>query len=296
MKRLLMIINPRSGKEQLKGKMVDILDLAVKAGYDTEVYVTQCQADARRVAREKGWQFDLVVCCGGDGTLNETVSGLMDGPRMPALGYIPSGSTNDFAASLGLSKEGLKAAEDIFTGSDFPLDVGKFGVDRYFVYIAAFGAFTEVSYVTPQDRKNLLGHQAYMLEAVKRLVNLKSYRMRFETEDRELEGEFILGMVTNTMQVGGFKGLVGRGVALNDGEFEVLLVRTPKTPRDLHSIASYLFMREGDNECVYQFKAKHLKITSPESVDWTLDGEFGGSVAEVEIENLKQAFAVKKMC
>ena len=126
--------------------------------------------------------------------------------------------------------------------------------------------------------------------------NLKSYRMRFETEDRELEGEFILGMVTNTLQVGGFKGLVGRGVALNDGEFEVLLVRTPKTPRDLHSIASYLFMREGDNECVYQFKAKHLKITSPESVDWTLDGEFGGSVAEVEIENLKQAFAVKKMC
>ena len=296
MKRLLFIINPCSGKGRIRNKLLSVLDIFAKRGYRVETYVTQEALDARRKAVTRGRSADLIVCSGGDGTLNEVVSGMMELKRLPVLGYIPAGSTNDYAASLGLPRRIENAARLAAEGKASPVDVGKFGDDRYFVYIAAFGAFTEVSYLTPQDKKNLLGHQAYMLEAVKRLVNLKSYRMRFETEDRELEGEFILGMVTNTLQVGGFKGLVGRGVALNDGEFEVLLVRTPKTPRDLHSIASYLFMREGDNECVYQFKAKHLKITSPESVDWTLDGEFGGSVAEVEIENLKQAFAVKKMC
>lgn len=320
MKRMLFLINPRSGREQLRGKLMDILDMAVKAGYETEVYITQCRDDARRAARERGCGFDLVVCSGGDGTLNETVSGLMDGaagrcpaclgeplpgekslpaaagpmPGLPPLGYIPSGSTNDFAASLGLRKDKMKAAADVFEGADTAIDVGKFGDDRYFVYIAAFGAFTEVSYATPQDRKNLLGHQAYMIEAVKRLPTLKSYAMRFETEDREIEGEFILGMVTNSLQVGGFKGLVGRNVALDDGQFEVLLVRTPKTPGDLASIASYFLMREGDNACVYQFKANRLLVTSQEPVDWTLDGEFGGAVSRVEIQNLQKALLIRR--
>ena len=138
-----------------------------------------------------------------------------------------------------------KAALDAVSGGTTAVDVGRFGEDRYFVYVAAFGAFTEVSYSTPQEAKNLLGHQAYMLEAVKRVTNLKAYRMKFEWEDKVLEDEFIIGMITNTISIGGFKGLVGLDVALDDGEFEVLLVRKPRTPKDIASIASYLILREG---------------------------------------------------
>ena len=168
------------------------------------------------------------------------------------------------------------------------MDVGKFGDDRYFVYIAAFGAFTEVSYLTPQDKKNLLGHQAYMLEAVKSLMDIRGRQMKITWEEGELEGEFLFGMVTNTTSVGGFKGLVSRDVALDDGWFEALFIRMPKNPLDLSGIVSYLFLKEEDNAFVYRFKTRKLKIAAAEDVDWVLDGEFGGKKREVEIENLEK--------
>ncbi len=291
MKNLLFVVNPRSGKEQLRTRLLDIIDLFNKYGYKVTIHITQDSQDASQVVRECAQGQDLLVCSGGDGTLNEVVSGLMSLDRdcRPPVGYIPSGSTNDYASSLALPKKLLSAAQTAVAGKPFPVDVGQFGAEKYFVYVAAFGAFTEVSYSTPQETKNLLGHQAYMLEAVKRIPTLKSYAMRFEWEGKELEEEFILGLVTNTISIGGFKGLVGLDVALDDGEFEVLLIRRPRTPRDIASIASYLVQKEGENDCVYQFRAKNLHICSQEPVDWSLDGEYGGSHKEILIENRNRA-------
>lgn len=296
MKKLFFIFNPRSGKEQIRTKLLDILDIFVKAGFQVSVYVTQAPQDAIREVKRHGRGKQLIVCSGGDGTLNEVITGMMsmEPEKRPILGYIPAGSTNDYASSLGIPKNMKRAAQCAVDGVDFAADVGRFGLDRYFVYVAAFGAFTEVSYSTPQEVKNVLGHQAYMLEAVKRVTSLKSYRMRFEWDGKVLEEEFLLGMVTNTISIGGFKGLVGLDVALDDGEFEVLLVRKPRTPGDLGSIVSYLLLKEGENDCVFQFRTKALKITSEEPVDWTLDGEFGGSHTEVTIKNLNQAIIIRR--
>ena len=198
MKRLLFIINPCSGKGRIRNKLLSVLDIFAKRGYRVETYVTQEALDARRKAITRGRSADLIVCSGGDGTLNEVVSGMMELKRLPVLGYIPAGSTNDYAASLGLPRRIENAARLAAEGKASPVDVGKFGDDRYFVYIAAFGAFTEVSYLTPQDKKNLLGHQAYMLEAVKSLMDIRGRQMKITWEEGELEGEFLFGMVTNT--------------------------------------------------------------------------------------------------
>ena len=196
---------------------------------------------------------------------------MMELKRLPVLGYIPAGSTNDYAASLGLPRRIENAARLAAEGKASPVDVGKFGDDRYFVYIAAFGAFTEVSYLTPQDKKNLLGHQAYMLEAVKSLMDIRGRQMKITWEEGELEGEFLFGMVTNTTSVGGFKGLVSRDVALDDGWFEALFIRMPKNPLDLSGIVSYLFLKEEDNAFVYRFKTRKLKIAAAARTwDWVL--------------------------
>ena len=288
MKRLLFIINPCSGKGRIRNKLLSVLDIFAKRGYRVETYVTQEALDARRKAITRGRSADLIVCSGGDGTLNEVVSGMMELKRLPVLEYIPAGSTNDYAASLGLPRRIENAARLAAEGKASPVDVGKFGDDRYFVYIAAFGAFTEVSYLTPQDKKNLLGHQAYMLEAVKSLMDIRGRQMKITWEEGELEGEFLFGMVTNTTSVGGFKGLVSRDVALDDGWFEALFIRMPKNPLDLSGIVSYLFLKEEDNAFVYRFKTRKLKIAAAEDVDWVLDGEFGGKKREVEIENLEK--------
>lgn len=296
MKKMLFIFNPRSGRERLRTKLLDILDLFVKSGWEVTVYVTQRAGDAKERVEQKGGGVDLLVCSGGDGTLNEVVSGMMAWSReqRPQLGYIPAGSTNDFAASLDLSKNLLRAASTAVNGEPFAIDVGRFGEDRYFAYVAAFGAFTEVSYTTPQEAKNVLGHQAYMLEAVKRIAGLKSYHMRFFWDDQQLEEEFILGMVTNTISIGGFKGLVQPRVALNDGEFEVMLIRKPRNPKDIQSIVGCLINKDAENDCVYMFRTSRLRMESEEIVDWTLDGEYGGGVQEICIENLREEIVVRR--
>jgi len=294
MKKILFIFNPRSGKAQIRNKLMDILDIFAKAGYELSVHVTQRTGDAMEAAAAYGDRVDLVVCSGGDGTLNETISGLMKLDHIPDLGYIPAGSTNDFASSLKISKSMVKAAEAAVFGEPYSIDIGCFCGDRYFVYIAAFGAFTEVSYLTPQDKKNVLGHQAYMLEGMKSLASIKSYEMRIECDELTLEGEFIFGMITNTMSVGGFKGLVTQDVALDDGEFEVLLIRTPKTPLDLTNIINYMFLKEEPNEYVHKFRTRSLRILSEEPIDWVLDGEFGGTRREVNIINLRKRIRIMR--
>ena len=288
MKKMLFIYNPKAGKAQIRNKLADILDVFTKGDYEITVYPTQKSEDAMEKTRDRSKDYDIVVCSGGDGTLNETISGMLQLKKTPSLGYIPAGSTNDFASSLKISKNMEKAAREIVNGFPVPVDAGMFCGDRSFIYIAAFGAFTEVSYQTPQDRKNLLGHQAYMIESVKSLASIKPYHMRVEWDDHVLEEDFVFGMVTNTRSVGGFKGLVNQSVSLNDGVFEVLLIRMPKTPLDLSNIISYMFLVEEPNEYVYKFKASAIHFTSEESVDWVLDGEYGGARTEVTIENLRE--------
>ncbi len=292
MGNMLFIVNPRSGREKMRRHLMDVLDLFSACGWEVQVHVTQAPLDAMETAARLGSQADLVVCSGGDGTLSETISGMMRLKRAPMLGYIPAGSTNDFASSLAIPSGIMKAAENVVQGTPYAIDVGHFCQERNFVYVAGFGAFTEVSYMTPQERKNLLGHQAYMLEGVKSLANIKSYRMRAEADDFCLEGDFIFGMVTNTTSVGGFRGLVNQDVSLNDGLFEVLLIRTPRTPLELTNILSYMILKEERSEYVYRFRTSRLRIRSEEPVDWVLDGEFGGSRTEVEMENLSKRIEI----
>ena len=202
MKEMLFVFNPGSGRDQIRGKLMGILDLFTRAGYDIHVHVTQRQGDCREWVRDRGEGMDLIVCSGGDGTLNEAISGMLCLGQAPVLGYIPSGSTNDFASSLGIPRDMIDAAGDIVGGIPFPVDVGSFCQDRYFAYIAGFGAFTEVSYLTPQDKKNWLGRNAYMIEGVKSLAGLKPRHMKVEWEGNFLDDYFVFGMVTNTVSVG----------------------------------------------------------------------------------------------
>lgn len=293
-KKMLFVVNPKSGRGQIKNRLLEILNQFSAAGYEVEVYVTQEALDARNVAADRGAGKDMIVCSGGDGTLNEIISGMAALDPMPVLGYIPAGSTNDFASSLKIPKSMVKAACTAAEGEIYRIDIGKFCEDRYFAYVAGFGAFTEVSYVTPQDKKNLLGHPAYLLEGMKSLTSIKSNRMTIEADGQVIEGEFVFGVVTNTVSIGGFKGLISDGVVLDDGLFEVLLVRTPKNPQEFSEIISSLILKEENNDQLLRFRARSLHAVSPEPVDWVLDGEFGGSHKAVRIENLCQKLPIRR--
>lgn len=289
-KRMLFIFNPRAGKGSIKNRLVDILDIFVKAGYEITIHPTQAYRDGQRVARKRGGEYDLLVASGGDGTLDEVVTGIMEGKHTTPIGYIPAGSTNDFASSLHVSKNMLQAATDTVEGKAHAFDVGRFN-DDFFVYIAAFGLFTDVSYETNQDLKNILGHAAYILEGTQRLFNIRSYNLRIESAECSMEGEFIFGMVSNATSVGGFHKLTGPDVMLDDGLFEVMLVHRPKNILELNEIITSL-MGGADTKYIESFKTSHLKVTCDSSLSWTLDGEFGGEHYEVEITNLNHAIQI----
>ncbi len=290
-KKLLFIFNPHSGKGQIKNKLMDIVDIMVKRGYEVTAYPTQAREDALYKVQNEAALYDLVVCCGGDGTLDETVSGMMLSEKKVPLGYIPAGSTNDFAASLKIPKNMLKAAEIAVTGEPFACDVGYFNGDS-FIYVAAFGLFTAVSYQTNQGLKNILGHAAYILEGAKSLMDIKSYHMRVEYEDKVYEDDFIYGMISNSSSVGGFKNLTGKNVLLDDGVFEVTLIKMPKNPLELNEIIFSLTKRRDETDLIYSFKTDSIKFYPDEVIPWTLDGEFGGDHREVEIRNRRRALEI----
>ena len=290
-RKLLFILNPLSGKAQIKNHLIEILDLFTKNGYEVTVHPTQCGGDARDVVAARGNKYDLVVCSGGDGTLDEVVTGVMQAGITAPIGYIPAGSTNDFAVSLHIPKTMKGAAQAIMDGRVYPCDIGRFN-GRPFVYIAAFGLFTEVSYETPQGIKNVLGHTAYLLEGVKRLTNIKAYSMHVVGDSIDIEDEFMYGMITNSTSVGGFKNITGKHVKLNDGLFEVTLIKQPKNPVGFQKIISALLESSEKTEDMICFKPSHLEITSRESIAWTTDGEFGGRHSRVEICNEKRALKI----
>ena len=269
---LLFIVNPRAGRTRSTAPLFDAVAHFCASGYLVDLRLTQAREDATRLARELGGKFDAVVCCGGDGTLNETVTGLMDLPSPPPLGYIPAGSTNDFAASLHLPDQPLEAARVITASGGRPLDVGSFN-GRPFIYVASFGAFTRASYSAPQNVKNDLGHLAYILEGVKDLSTLRPYRASVATEEECFDGEFLFGAVTNATSVGGLVKLKEDQVCLDDGLFELLLIPNPKSIADLQGLARSLLLHT-------------LTVQTPEDLPWALDGEFDPGGAQVEIHSL----------
>lgn len=290
-KKLLFVFNPFSGKGQIKNKLLSIVDQFVKNGYEVTIHPTQKPQDAMEQVEAHAGQYGLVVCSGGDGTLDEVVSGMMRRKKKVPIGYIPSGSTNDFACSLQLPKSMEKAAKLAVSGVPFACDVGSFN-DGYFVYIAAFGLFTDVSYATSQERKNRIGHLAYILEGVKRIPAVQPYQLRIAYEDQVIEGEFIYGMVTNSVSAGGFRNITGKNVKLDDGLFEVTLIRMPRNPIELNEIIGSLTNLIDNTDLIYTFKTHRLNVESGEEVAWTLDGEYGGKHKNVTISAEKQAVEI----
>ena len=285
-KKLFFVFNPKAGKGKIKTALMDIVDIFNKGGYEVVIRATQYPKDAYEMTRKYADKVDLVVC--GDGTLDEVVAGLVEtGSKVP-VGYIPAGSTNDFAGSLFIPKNMVAAAEMIMEENVYRCDIGKFN-KQTFTYIAAFGLFTDVAYETDQDLKNILGHLAYLLEGVKRLFDIQSYHMKVTTEDEIFEDDFMYGMITNSRSVGGFKNLTGKNVDMNDGLFEVTLITTPKNPMDMQEIISGLMSGKDNSDLIYTFKTSRIRIQSDEAVAWTLDGEYGGDHKEVEIRNLHRA-------
>lgn len=284
MKKLLFVVNGHSGKGQIKNKLLDIIDIMIKEGYHVQVHTTQEREDATKVVREQAKYYDLVVCSGGDGTLDEAVTGMMQSEVRTPLGYIPAGSTNDFANSLEIPKDMIQAAKTAVLGVPFSCDVGEFNGD-YFIYVAAFGIFTDVSYATSQELKNALGHVAYILEGAKRLYTIKTYHMRVEYDGNEIEGDFLLGMITNSTSVGGFKNMTGKDVKLDDGMFEVTLIHKPKNIIELNTIIASLTNLKDETDLIDSFRADSVKFYSEEEIPWTLDGEFGGDHKEVQIKD-----------
>jgi len=293
MKKMLFIYNPKAGRGRIREELADILDIFASAGYEITIYPTRRNGDAEKVAAEREADFNIVVCSGGDGTLDETVRGMMKNEYRTPLGYIPAGSTNDFGGSLALPKDMLKSADIIIHGKNKAVDVGLFN-NEAFVYVAAFGAFTEVSYSTDQDMKNAIGHSAYIIEGMKSFTKIKPYHMLIEHDGGSVEGDFIYGMVTNSVSVGGIKGITGDHVDLGDGLFEVNLIKEITTPLEFQKLVNALATGNyGLSDNIVSFTSGHINITSAKKVAWTLDGENGGKHDTVEIVNLKQAIDIR---
>ena len=285
---MLFVFNPKAGKGKIKTHLLDIVDIFSSHDYEIIIRSTQAPRDAYEKAKEYANSVDMIVCSGGDGTLDEVVTGIMEAESSVPIGYIPAGSTNDFANSLFMPKNMTKVAEMIMEEELYHCDIGRFN-QKTFAYVAAFGLFTDVSYETDQDLKNVLGHVAYVLEGVKRLFDIKSYHMKVTSDEVQAEDDFIVGMITNSRSVGGFKNLTGKNVDMNDGLFEVTLIAHPKNPLQLQEIITALVMAEDNTYLIYSFKTKKLTIESDEEVPWTLDGEFGGDHSYVDIENRHKA-------
>lgn len=292
-RKVLFIFNPFSGKGIIKSRVFDIVNTLSSNGYEVTVYPSQDRLGIYEFVSKRCQDFSLIIVGGGDGTLNEAVNGIfaLDNDKRPPLGYIPTGSTNDFASSLSIPKKPLMALKAILNGESFKCDAGRFQ-KNYFVYVAAFGAFTDVAYGTPQEIKNYLGHMAYILEGIKRLPTIKSYVMDIEYDGNNVKGNFIYGMVSNSIYVGGVKSYKKQQVKFNDGLFECVFIREPQNPVEIQAIISGLLKQDFSHENFCTFRCSKINIKSLTEIDWTLDGEYGGAHKEVEIENVKEGFEI----
>ena len=292
--RMLFVYNPHAGKATIRGHLLDIIDIFTKAGYEVTAYPTQSQGDGEKRVRNRADNYSIVVCSGGDGTLDEVVSGMMNSEFKVPIGYVPAGSTNDFAKSLGIPSSMTRAASVVVSGNDYLCDVGAMN-DKNFVYCAAFGIFTDVSYSTDQTLKNALGHAAYILQSVKELQDIKTYHMKVTYGNGTvIEDDFIYGMVTNSVQVGGIQNITGKNVRLDDGEFELTLVRRPQSIIELPNlVAALLGNTRISSKDLINVKLSHVTFESDKPVAWTRDGEYGGKHKKVDIYNMPRAMTIK---
>ena len=293
MKKLLFIMNAFAGQKKANKVLPEILTVFTEAGYEIQIAMTTGPGAATRLAAERGADVDLIVCCGGDGTLNETVTGLLQAGLNIPVGYIPTGTTNDFAASLKLSHNPVEAARDIVEGQEVSYDVGKFG-DRYFCYVASFGAFTKTSYAMPQSVKNALGHTAYVLGGISELSQIKDEHVRMEIDGEVIEDDFLFGAICNSTSIGGILTLPPNRVDMGDGIFEVMLIRAPRNLTELTECI--LSVQNQSYNCgMITFRpARSVKISVDPFISWTLDGEKADGYTEVTAENLHQAIRIVK--
>ena len=290
-RRLLMILNPRAGKSKSRGPLFDAAACLSQAGWLLSIHVTSGPGDAAETAKREGGHVDMVVAVGGDGTLNEVASGLVQLRKPPLLGYLPRGSTNDFAASLRISSNPAEAAAAIARNVPRQLDVG-FWNGRSFLYVASFGAFTRTSYAAPQNAKNALGHFAYILEGMKDLSTLRPYRVRLTADEEALDGEYLFGAVCNSTSIGGLMKLDPERVVLDDGLFELLLIPNPKTASDLQNLVHALLNQQYDSQGLVFRHVSSLHLETEEDLPWSLDGEYAPSAPAVDIENRRQALTM----
>ena len=291
---MLFVMNPCAGMRKANKVLTEILGLFCNAGYTVEVYITKARGEAVDVVAEKASQMDLIVCCGGDGTFNETVSGVMKSGVDVPLGYIPAGSTNDFAESLGLKTNNpLAAAKEIVSGTPQRYDVGLFG-NRHFTYVASFGAFTKTSYATPQNIKNALGHTAYLLEGIQELSQLKPLPVELEMDGERVSGEFLFGAISNSTRMGGVLSLDPKQVDMADGLFEIMLVRAPKDLAEVAECIQALQKQKYNCKMITFRSAKKVTVRAKETMAWTLDGEKEPGHAEVDVQNLHHAIRLVK--
>ena len=294
-KKLLFIVNPRAGKRKSREPLFDAVSIYSEAGYLVSVRVTSHPGEATELAEDLGEEFDLVVCHGGDGTLNETVNGVMRIPKekRPAVSYLPGGSTNDFAASLNISSNPAEAALSAMRLEPRKLDVGRFG-ERNFVYVASFGAFTKTTYTVPQDIKNVFGHFAYMLDGVKNLDTLCPYRMKITADGEVFDGEYLFGAISNSTSIAGLMKLSDEEVLFNDGLFELLLVPVPRTSAAMQALILALVNKDYYNSEGLIFRhVKHVTAETAEDIPSTLDGDYHPGAPYVEIANEENSLTIK---
>ena len=283
---MMLLVNPNAGKGGYKNVLGEALHVFCREGWTPTVYFTRAAGEAPELVRQHAPDYDMVVCLGGDGTLSETCAGMMRlGEKKRPIGYIPLGTANDVARTLHLSHKGAEAAEQIVRGKQLAYDIGRFGEDDYFTYVAAFGAFTEVSYATPQESKQALGYMAYMLEGIRQLPKITSYHAIVEHDGGVVEDDFLFGAVTNTTSVAGLVRLGGDDICLSDGMFEVLLVRKPKDILDMSEIISSVLSSDFSRESVLFLKSSEVRVMFDQPVAWTRDGEDGGEHRDVFIRN-----------
>ena len=287
-KKLLFIVNPRAGRSKSRSPLFDAIAVFSQAGYLVSLHKTTAPGDAAITAAREGGDYDLVVAAGGDGTLNEVISGLMKLEHRPLLGYLPQGSTNDFAASLQISGNPVMAAMSIVRNVPCHLDIGQWN-GRHFVYVASFGAFTRSSYAAPQAAKNALGHFAYILEGMKDLNTLRPYQVRLTADGEALDGEYLFGAVCNSTSIGGLMKLDPERVVLDDGKFELLLVPNPRTALDLQNLVVALLNQQYDSEGLVFRHVSSIHLETEEDLPWSLDGEYAPSAAKVNIHNHQAA-------
>lgn len=289
MKKLLLIVNPCSGRAKMRGELLRVAEIFSNADFEVTVYPTKAREDAtKRASLISENEYDIIVVCGGDGTLNEVITGLMQAGVNCRLGYIPSGTLNEWSSGLNISRSIPQAARDIINGKEITLDIGKFG-NKYFSYTASFGAFTSASYSAPQEVKNVLGQAAYFFEGIKSLNNIKPVHLKFICDEREVEGDFLFGAVSNSMSVGGIVKFDESAVKLNDGEFEVLLIRKPDNILKLQPLVEGIIHQELDREGMEFFHTKEITVIGGEGLSWTLDGEFAEGSQTVKIQNIHNA-------